>query len=304
MLANSLSLVRLYLPVLCLLLTPLALPAQDTLILKPTPKKPQGDTLIVKLARVYFAKEISYVPYENFHLTEKDKKILADGKMIKRPDQAELDALSVEKILYDEHQKHTIQFIYKNYNKIKRLQELRTVKNIVSVGLSYTSLSTFDLTIDVLGSTKTPSQYVIFLQPTYERLVYRGMLGLRIAPTISLNRPAFGAIIGHRIYFFKQRPFSFALGTDIAFVNSTLYRQFSVSSNKQMRKENKNELYISPLAVQFSYTFKNNYYIGLDFSFGGRYIFQNKPFIFDGEPYKYDDLPFMSQLRLNIGKKF
>lgn len=221
----------------------------------------------------------------------------------------------IEKILYHEEQKNTIQFIYKNYNKIKRLQELRTVKNIVSAGISYTSLTTLNFAIDVLGSAKTPSQYVIFLQPTYERLVYKGMLGLRIAPTIGLNRQAFGAGIGNRIYFFKQRPFSFAIGTDIAFVNSTIYRQFSVSSEhrnaqnnfigyKQMRKENKNELYISPLAVQFSYTFKNNYYIGLDFSFGGRYIFQNKPFIFDGEPYKYDDLPFMSQLRLNIGKKF
>ncbi len=235
MLANSLSLVRLYLPVLCLLLTPLALPAQDTLILKPTPKKPQGDTLIVKLARVYFAKEISYVPYENFHLTEKDKKILADGKMIKRPDQAELDALSVEKILYDEHQKHTIQFIYKNYHKINRYRELRKLKNIVSIGLTYSSMETSGIEVDINWGTSqaeyTRAQYIVFLQPTYERLVYKGMFGLRISPVmVGVNRQAIGSGIGGRVYFTRQKPFNFSLGADIAFVNSSLYRKISISS--------------------------------------------------------------------------
>lgn len=320
MLANSLFPVRLYLPVLCLLLTPLALPAQDTLILKPTPKKPQGDTLIVKLARVYFAKEISYVPYENFHLTEKDKKILADGKMIKRPDQAEIDALSVEKILYDENQKNTIQFIYKNYHKINRYQELRKLKNIVSLGFTYSSMETSGIEVDISWGTsqaeQIPAQYIVFLQPTYERLVLNGRFGLRVSPVmIGVNRQAIGSGIGGRVYFTRQKPYNFALGADIAFVNSSLYRQLSISSThrdsisnfpgyNQVKKENKNELYITPIVVQFSYTLKSNYYFSADLSLGGRKILSNKTFIYDGIPYKYDRFPSYAQLRLNIGKKF
>lgn len=320
MLANSLSPVRLYLLILSILLTPLALLAQDTLILKPTRKKPQGDTLIVKLASVYFAKEISYVPYENFHLTEKDKKILEDGKMIKRPGQAEIDVLSVEKILYDENQKHTIQFIYKNYHKINRYRELSKLKNIVSLGLTYSSMETSGIEIDInWGSSQAeqiPAQYIVFLQPTYERLVLKGRLGLRVAPVmVGVNRKAIGSGIGGRFYFTRQKPFNFALGADIAFVNSTLYRQFSIASThrdsinnypgyNQVKKENKNELYITPIVVQFSYTLKSNYYFSADLSLGGRQILSNKTFTYDGRPYQYDRFPSYGQLRLNIGKKF
>lgn len=290
--------------------------AQDTLILKPTRKNPQGDTLIVKLAMVFFAKEISYFPYENFELTQKDKKILADGKMIKRKGQTEIDVFSVEKILYDEAQKHTIKFVDKNFHKIKRFEELRSIKNVLSLGTTYTSLPTYALEINVLGADETeyyPSQHAIFLQPTYERFILKGMMGLRLSPMIALNKQAHGIGVGSRIYVNKQKPFNFGLGADVGFVNSTIYRMFSPEKPNEpnylfrkrfYKKENKNELYISPIVLQCSYTLNNNYHFSFDLSMGVRTLLSNKTFIHDGEPHKYKDSPAFGQLRLNIGKKF
>ncbi len=289
---------------------------QDTLILKPTRKKPLGDTLIVKLAMVYFAKEISYFPYDNFELTKRDTKILQDGKMIKRKGQTEIDAFLVEKILYDEEQKHTIKFIDKNFHKIKRFQELRSIKNVLSLGITYTSLPTYALEVNVLGSNETEyyhSQHAVFLQPTYERFILKGMMGLRLSPMIALNKQAHGIGVGSRIYVNKQKPFNFGLGADLGFVNSTIYRMFSpekpnepnyLFSDKFYKKENKNELYITPIVVQCSYTLNNNYHFSFDLSLGVRTLLSNKTFIHDDEPHKYKNSPAFGQLRLNIGKKF
>lgn len=304
----------------CMFLTPVAVFSQDTLILNPTRKKPQGDTLIVKLVMVYFVKEISYIPYEVFTLAEANKNLPDTRKAILRNNQKEIDAYAIEKILYDEGKKHTIRFVYKNYANIERYRELRNLKHIVSAGLTYTSIGTsddfeIDLTWGAGSSEKKVAQYLVLLQPTYERLMGKGVVGLRISPVmIGLNKKAIGAAIGGRFYFRQQRPFKFALGLDMAFVNSTLYRQLSVPSEqrpqqnnvvfKQLKRENKNELYVTPFVVQLSYTSKNNYYFSLDFSIGDRYLFANKTTGFNGNTYKYDNLPMYGQLRLNVGKKF
>lgn len=291
--------------------------AQDTLILKPTKKKPQGDTLIVKLAMVYYAKELSYFSYNNFELTKRDQKLLRMRKMIKRKGQKRIDAFSVEKILYDENQKNNILFVERNRHKVNRYQELQKIKNIVSIGVTYTSFSTIEKGIDFnfFGSSETkliPVPYVFFLQPTYERLVYKGILGLRVSPIIGMNKPAIGVGMGNRIYLRKQKPFCFALGTDISFINSTVNRQLSrlsehvwgENSYEKWKKENKNELLFSPIVLQFSYTLKNNYHLSLDLSYGIRHIFSNKPFTIDDKRYKYRGTPYTDQIRLNIGKKF
>ncbi|GEM_PF-3385719 len=295
--------------------------AQDTLILKPTKKKPQGDTLIVKLAMVYYAKEISYFPYDNFELTKRDKKLLRIGKMITRKGQKEIDAFLVEKILYDENLKHTVHFVTKNADKIERYKELGNIKNIVSMGFTYTSPGTssvfdIDVDIEIFGSSDTEPEYIqqdiFFLQPTYERLLYKGRLGLRVSPLmVGLNRKAIGSGIGGRLYFRKQRPLNFAVGMDFSFVNSTLFREAVSKSentnyynNTMFKRENRNELYLIPVIVQGSYTLKNNYYFSLDISYGARHLLSNKHFTYEDKTYKYTNFPLYGQLRLNIGKKF
>ena len=296
-----------------LFLTELA--AQDTLIFKPTKKNPLRDTAIVKIILIEEFKFVEYVPYDGFFLNRKDSVRIAHGKPIDKRGARKADYRLVEEIRYDEQLKHII-FFDKNIT-VKRQNRVEYFKNKNILSGS----------IAVLGiGSRRPKRGVVFkgvvnempafvLQPSFERLFWKGIAGVKVSPVIvGVNRNYIGTGIGLRAYPLRQLPVSFFIGADFSFVSSTRYRDIEPDKmvdadpyNKDYPiwysvKERRNELVI-PFVAGFSVVRGKHFYASLDGSLGVSRMLSNPKLQFNGDPYKYVS-PVLSQLRLTIGRKY
>lgn len=289
--------------------------AQDTLIFKPTRRDPAPDTAIVKILLVEEHKFVEFVPYAGFFLTGKDSVRIAHRKPVDKRGAKKADLRLIEEIRYDEQLKHIIffdkQVTIKRQNRVAYFKN----KNILSGGVAVLGIGSRRPKRGVIFEGEVNEMPLFILQPSFERLLWKGIAGVKVSPVIvGLNRHYIGTGIGLRAYPLRQLPVSFFIGVDFSFVSNSRYRDIEpdkiVSAEPYNKKypvwytvkERRNELMI-PFLAGFSIARGKHFYASLDGSVGVSKMLSMQKLQFNGEPYRYAT-PVLSQLRLTIGRKY
>ncbi|MGN7784517.1 hypothetical protein ACTJIJ_08320 [Niabella sp. 22666] len=309
----NISATRILLVLMPLFFTELA--AQDTLIFKPTKRKPVPDTAIVKVLLVEEMEQVVYIPYEKFSLTGKDSVRVIKNQPVHKKGSFTKNISQLLEIRYDETQKHIIFFNRQIPLRREKQAAYFERRNILTGSLL--TLIPPDIRggywnrIDTMSDLKNTSPLLI-AQSAIERLFCKGIFGIKLMPfALGINERFIGTGFGFRAYPVRQLPTSFFVGFDLLFANSTQYRDIISSKVTQpgntrvwySLKQNRNELYVLPFMIGFAFSKKQGFYASIDGAIGMQVLLSDRNTLYNNESYKYRT-PAYGQVRLAMGRKF
>jgi hypothetical protein len=287
--------------------------AQDTLVFKPTKRRPFTDTLMVKILKYIELDELIYIPYDKFVLNKKDTANIAAGRPIRKKGEKGVPLRHLAEVRFEESKRHMV-FI-DNGAVIRREKQLEYFKarKIATGGMALLAADGFRPKRGIDFSETVPAVPILYSFASYEYLFHKGRMGAKFTPiAVGLNINFIGTAISYRFYPTKQMPVSLFFGFDLMFANSTRSRDIlSPESGERpfyktaavSLRQNRNELFITPGIIGLSINKNRNFYLSTDMSVGGRIMMSGKSVIYNNERYEYR-IPAYFQLRLLVGKKY